>query len=152
ERVVAGTHEGNVVAPEAEELVVPVAADERVVPAAADEQVVACPAVLRELHGTGQDGGRDHLVVAAPGVEGERVGGPREVGQPHHGVQAGHPQGGEQEVDPVVPVGAVDDHGVGRAVGGTEVQVDGGDVGRGQVADGDRVGPAGGVDVDLLDA
>ena len=57
----------------------------------------------------------------------------------------------------VVAVGAVDDDGVGRAVAGAaagagQVEVDLGDVGAGQVVDGDGVGAAQGVEVDRLDA
>src|SRR5207247_5882500 len=58
----------------------------------------------------------------------------------------------------VVAVGAVDDDAVGLAVaagppeGGREVDVHAGDVGAAQVADGDEIGAAEGVEVDPLDA
>src|SRR4051812_4772066 len=75
-------------------------------------------------------------------------------GEADHGDAARIAQGGDR----VVPVGAVDDHGIGLAVTraaprrGGQVDVERGEVGAGQVVDGDGVGSAQGVDVDPLDA
>ncbi len=61
-------------------------------------------------------------------------------------------------LDGVGPTGAVDDHGIRRTVAHTaawntgKVEIDLGDVGAGQVVDGDGVGAAAGGEVDPLDA
>ena len=83
--------------------------------------------------------------------------------EPLTATRAGRPDDREagaraRDLDVVGTVGAVDDDGVGLAVAGAaarsagQVEVDLGDVGAGQVVDGDRVGAAQGVEVDPLDA
>src|SRR5262249_48330755 len=93
-------------------------------------------------------------------LDDELVVGPFGTGDVHNGVQAGDGVAGARagHLDLVGPVGAVDDHGVGRAVADAaardrrQVEVDRGHVGAAQVADVDGVGAAQGGEVDLLDA
>ena len=73
EDVVAGAQEGEVVAVVAEDEVVAVAAEEHVGALAAEERVVAGAAVDRQLDDAGRQRGRGHAVVAAEGVDDERV-------------------------------------------------------------------------------
>src|SRR5262249_32299014 len=103
-----------------------------------------------------------HQVVAAEGVHRQvvdRLGvedadSGRQPAHVHHGGTDGRSPDG----DVVVPVGAVDDHGVGLTVGGVDVgggpegQVDHAHAGAGQVVDRDGVGAAQGNDVDHLQA
>ena len=104
-------------------------------------------------HGGGQSGGVDR-VVAAEGIDDERVVGPFGALDGHQGRQPGDGEAGAAagDLDGVGAVGAVDDDRVGLAVAGAarvaEVDVHAGDVGAGEVVDGDRVGAAEGVDVD----
>ena len=117
EHVVAGAHEGQVVAVVAEDEVVAVAAEEHVGALRAEEHVVAGAAVDRQLDDAGGQRGRRHAVVAAQGVDDERVVGPLGVGDVHLGRQPEHGDRGPraEDVDDVVAVGAVDDDDVGRA-------------------------------------
>ena len=160
ERVVAGAQEGHVVAAAADDGVVAVAADQHVVAVAAGDGVVARAAVHGQPdHAGGQSGGGDR-VVAAERVHDELVVGPFGALDRNSGRQPGHGEAGPAagDLDRVCVGGAVDDDGVGLAVAGAaagrarEVEVDVGDVGAGQVVDGDGVGAAEGDDVDLLDA
>ena len=115
EDVVAGAHEGHVVAVVAEDEVVAVAAEEHVGALRAEERVVAGAAVDRQLDDAGGQRGRRHAVVAAQGVDDERVVGPLGVGDVHLGRQPEHGDRGPraEDVDDVVAVGAVDDDDVG---------------------------------------
>ena len=115
EHVVAGAHEGHVVAVVAEDEVVAVAAEEHVGALRAEERVVAGAAVDRQLDDAGGQRGRRHAVVAAQGVDDERIVGPLGVGDVHPGRQPEHGDRGPraEDVDDVVAVGAVDDDDVG---------------------------------------
>ena len=81
----------------------------------AEERVVAGAAVDRQLDDAGGQRGRRHAVVAAQGVDDERVVGPLGVGDVHLGRQPDHGDRGPraEDVDDVVAVGAVDDDDVG---------------------------------------
>ena len=151
EGVVAGAHQRHVVA---------AAAVDEVVPLAADEDVVAGAAVEGQADRIRLAAHSRRRVVAAEGVDREPVArrlAPRDV---HRGGQARDRRRRVAEPATAIAVravGAVDDDGVGRAVaragpaGVGQVEVDLGDVGAGQVVDGDGVGAAQGVEVDLLD-
>ncbi len=103
--------------------------------------------------------GRGDAVVAAQGVDDQAVVGALGVGDVHLGRQPddGDRGAGAEDVDDVVAVGAVDDHGVrqgipcGAADDTGEVRVDLDHVGTGQVVHRGGVGPAQGVEVDQLD-
>ena len=118
EHVVAGAHQGDVVAVVAEDEVVAVAAEEHVGALAAEDRVVAGAAVERQLDDAGRQRGRGDAVVAAAALDDERVVGAFGVGDVHLSRQAEHRDRGAcaEDVDDVVAVGAVDDHGVGRRV------------------------------------
>ena len=151
--------QGHVVAVVAEDEVVAVAAEEHVGALRAEERVVAGAAVDRQLDDAGGQRGRRHAVVAAQGVDDERIVGPFGVGDVHLGRQPDHGDRSSraEDVDDVVAVGAVDDDGVGLGVAGRaadragQVDVDLDEVGAAQVVDGGRVGAAQGVQVDGLD-
>src|SRR5262249_47333795 len=127
---------------------------------AARQGVVAHAAVQGQLDHVGLQSRGVEGVVAAEPVDHELVVGylgarhTDEGRQPHHG-EAG---AGPQDLDGVVPAGAVDDDGVRRAVAGPgaggagQVEVHLGDAGAGEVADGDGIDAAPGGEIDLLDA
>src|SRR5262249_43192977 len=131
-------------------------AEQGVVPGRADEHVVAVAAVGRQLQRARCQGGRVHRVVPGQAVDRQLVRG-LGPGDADAGGQAEHRDAGRvaRHDGGVVADGAVDDHGIRRPVagaGGREADVDVGHVRAGQVVDGDRVGPAQGVDVDYLEA
>src|SRR5262249_1915342 len=132
EGVITCTHEGDIVAG---------AAVDEVVAGAADQRVVAGAAVEDQVDRPGRQTGRVHHVFAALGVHRQVVVRPLRAGDVHQGNQAANGDARSvvegPDLDGVVPVGAVDDDGIGRAVaaavGAVEVQVDHGNVGGGQV-------------------
>ena len=160
EDVVAGAQEGDVVAVVAEHEVVAVAADEHVGALAAEQRVVAGAAIEGELDDAGRKGrGRDG-VVAAETLDGEPVVRALGAGDIDLRRQAERPT---REVpapktsmmsSPLVPLTRDI---VGLAVAGRaadragEVDVHLGHVGAGEIVDGDVVGAAERVEVDLLD-
>src|SRR5207244_4951464 len=99
-------------------------------------------------------------VVSAEGVDDEGVVGPFGVFHDYGGRQAVHREGGAaaHDLDEIVAVGAVDDDGVGLTVAGgaagraCQVEVDLGEVGPGQVVEGDLVRSAEGVEINRLHA
>src|SRR5262249_41611925 len=101
-----------------------------------------------------------HRVVAGQGVDREPVPGGLGAGDADLGGQAedGNPGRVAGDHHRVISIGAVDDDGVsltvtGSIVGGRrQVEIDLGHVRASQVVDGDGVGPAQGVEVDLLHA
>ena len=139
----------------------PRAAVDQVVALAADEEVVAVAAVEGQADHA-RPAGREASTVSSPprALTVELVVGRLGAGDVHRGGQARRRRrrpAVPATCDAVVAGGAVDDDGVGRAVAGAAAarprgRVDVGDVGAGQVVDGDRVGAAEGVEVDLLDA
>src|SRR5262249_43240978 len=108
---------------------------------------------------SGQPGGA-HDVVPTPRLDDQLIQGPLRAGDVDLRVQTGHGVTGASaaNLDLVGGVGAVDDDGIHRVVAGaasrrrSEVKVDLRDVGATEVADGDHVGAAQGVEVDSLDA
>ena len=152
EGVVAGSQQCHVGAAVPVDRVVPVTGVEDVVAAAAGDRVVPGAAVRGELdRARGEARGVDR-VVAVGRVDRERVVGGLGVRDVHRRCEAGHAgrtvAAGDR--DRVLAVGAVDDHLVRLAVGGSEVDVQLVDLRCGQVVRGDRVGAAERVDVDLL--
>src|SRR5262245_10123599 len=133
--------------------VVAVPAAEGVVAGRADQSVVAVLAILRQEDRAGREARGVHRVLAVPRVDDELVLVPLGAVHRHGGGQADHRGGAARalDVNVVIVVGAVDGNGVGLAVtaprAGLEVEVDLGEVGAGQVVDGDGVGPAEGVKV-----
>src|SRR5207244_10857986 len=99
-------------------------------------------------------------VVAGQGVDRPPVVGRLGAGEVHEGGQAedGSAARGAGDHDRVGAVRAVDDHGIGLAVArpaprrAGQVEVELGEIGAGQVVDGDGVGAAEGIGVGPLDA
>src|SRR5262249_18053999 len=116
--------------------------------------------ILGELDLSGCQARGVHNVCPRLGINDELVELPFGVLDVHPGVQAGDGDTARvaDDLDRVVAGGAVDDHGVGRAVADVpahrrrQIDVDLSDIGAGQVADVDGVGAAQGGEVDLLDA
>ena len=157
EDVVAGADEGHVVAVVADDEVVAVAAEEHV-GALRLPRSVSLPAPPSTVSLTMPAGSVDAVTPSLPprALTTSAVVGPLGVGDVHQGRQPDHGDRGAraEDVDDVVAVGAVDDDGVGlrrrRCVppSACQVDVDLGQVGAGEVVDGDRVGAAQGVEVD----
>src|SRR5262249_8407444 len=135
-------------------------ADQDIVSWAPDQNIIAIAAVLGELDRAGGQPGSVHHVVAAQGIDDQAIvdrlgagdGTPR--GQP---LDTAAPRVTAHQ-NQVVAAGAVDDDGIRLAVTNAaagrarQIDVDLRHVGARQVVDGDRIGAAEGVDVDLLDA
>src|SRR5262249_43378324 len=141
--------------------------DEGVVPRAAGQAVVpraAAHGQPDELDGVRREQARGvHRVVAAEGVHPQRVDRAQRAGDGHKRKKArdGDSRRVEtpRDLDGFASVGAVEDDGVGlangQAGGAAQVQVEPVEVGGGRggrVVDGDDVGAAEDVEVDLLDA
>src|SRR5262249_36281441 len=159
-RVVSGRGIEDVVPRPPEQDVVPGAADEGIVSLAPDEHVIALAAIHGQLDRAGGQSGSRHRVVAGQGVDLQLIVARLGAGEVDLGRQTLDVDAARVADDghAVIPRGALDDDGVRLAVAGAtarwapQVEVDLGDVGAGQVVDGDGVGAAQGVDVDGFDA
>ncbi len=159
ERVVIAAHQGEVVAVVAEDEVVAGAAEERIVALRPEQFVRACAPVDRQLDdGDWQRRRRDDIVFTE-GVDDQAVIGRLRVGDVDPRRQADHRRrgAGTGNVDVIDAVRAVDDDRVRLGIAGgapedaREVAGELDDIGARQIADGDRVGSADGVEVDGLD-
>ena len=153
EGVVAGAHQGDVVALASVHRVVPVTAEQHVVAQAAEELVVSGAPVEREDDRLSREAGRRDVVVAVETLDDERVARLLVVKR-HLCGEAGDGEAACALVDanPVRAVRSVHDHAIRLAIGPAEVGVHALDVGSRQVVDRDEIRSAESVEVDALDA
>ena len=159
ERVVASAEGRTVAAPVSVDRVVAVAAEERFRARAAGDRVVAVPAVEELADRPARKTGGGDCVVAAEGFDEELVCRLLMLDRDLR-LEARHRDAGRVpgHVHRIVPAGAGDEDAVGLTVtrraaqGAGKVDVDVLDVGAAEVVDGDRVGAAERVEVDLLDS
>src|SRR5262249_47563780 len=127
-----------------------------------DQEVVAVATVRREQDRVGRQTRGVHRVVAVPRVDNQPIGPRLGAVDVYLGGQSEH-RGANLAVehflgdtDGVIVVGAVDDDGVGLAVADAgerdKVDVHLGDIGAGEVIDGEGIGAPHRRDVDPLDA
>src|SRR5262245_31426994 len=152
EGIVAVAEESRVGAATADHGVVAVTAQQEVVALATGDGVVAAATVDGETDDTRQQGGRIDRVIAVAAVDSQKVAGFRVV-DVDLGRQPSHCNTGRcgDDIDLVAAVGPVDGHLIGRHVVRAQIDRHLHHIGPGEVVNGDFVGTAQGVELDVLD-